>query len=94
MPTKVAKKLPKRVGNTNARARRERSWRAGEERKRQRQARQDAQHAANVKAGKTPKVRLRPRSSAANFRKCVKCEVRRIRIGSVCVCRTLPRAGK
>ena len=50
MPSqKIAKKLPKRVTNLNLKARRERSWRLTQERKKVRNAAQEAQHKANLK---------------------------------------------
>lgn len=85
MPTKVAKKLPKRTTNAHARDYRAKAWKSGQERKAERRSVQDKQHRANVAAGKEPKRRIRPRLE----RLCLRCEMRRIPVGSTCWCRSI-----
>ena len=51
--TKLAKKLPKRVGNANSKARRARNWIASERRKEARRKAQEIAHARNVERGYT-----------------------------------------
>lgn len=46
---KVAKKLPKRVGNAHRKAKRAESWARGEKRKAARREAQEARHQANLK---------------------------------------------
>lgn len=87
MPTKISKNLPKRAMSTRLKEYRKAAWASGEARKKARQADQEKRHAANVAAGKTPKVRIRPRER--NMRMCIRCQQRLIVAGSVCWCRRI-----
>lgn len=51
--TKIAKKLPKRTSNANSKARRARSWAAGQRRKAARNAAQEQRHNENLARGYT-----------------------------------------
>lgn len=85
---KIAKSLPKRVMNTHAKEHRKKAWATGQERKKLRQAENEARHQANIKAGRAPvRRRIRPRS--ANMKLCIRCEDRMIVAGSVCWCGTI-----
>ena len=82
----MAKKLPKRTGSAHAKEYRSRAWARGERRKDERRKKQEEQHAANVAAGKTPKVRKR---KADNMKYCDRCTIggpRLIVAGQVCIC--------
>lgn len=87
MPQKVGKKLPKRTTSAHAKEYRANAWKTGEARKAERVKEQDNQHAANVAAGKTSKVRRRPRKD--NMRLCMRCQTRIIVAGSVCWCKSI-----
>lgn len=85
----MAKKLPKRTGSSHAREYRARAWARGERRKDERRKKQEEQHAANVAAGKLPKVRKPKRD---NMKYCDRCAIggpRLIVCGQVCICRAI-----
>lgn len=85
----ISKKLPKRTANAHAKEYRSRAWTRGEQRKAERRAENDARHAANVAAGKLPKVRKAKRD---NMKYCDRCAIggpRLIVCGQVCVCVTI-----
>jgi hypothetical protein len=84
---KISKNLPKRAGNSHLKDARARSYRNGEARKVARVEAQKQRAAANAAAGKTPKRRVRPRKD--NMRMCLRCQLRVIVAGSVCVCTSI-----